>query len=105
VDGTERGWKTFRYITFPLLRNTSISVLLLLFIEAFQAFDEFRNILGGAVSGGTQILARPPLIYLYNVAFLDQNYGRGAAGAFVVAALIVVVSVIQGRLLGFGKRE
>jgi ABC-type sugar transport system permease subunit len=39
VDGAERGWKSFRYITFPLLRNTSISVLLLLFIEAFQAFD------------------------------------------------------------------
>ncbi len=105
VDGAERGWKTFRYITFPMLRNTSISVLLLLFIEAFQAFDEFRNILGGAVSGGTQILARPPLVYLYNVAFQDQNYGRGAAGAFVVAALIVIVTVIQGRILGFGKRD
>jgi len=105
VDGAERGWQTFRYITFPMLRNTSISVLLLLFIEAFQAFDEFRNILGGAVSGGTQILARPPLVYLYNVAFQDQNYGRGAAGAFVVAALIVLVTAVQGRILGFGKRD
>ncbi len=105
VDGAERGWSTFRYITFPMLRNTSISVLLLLFIEAFQAFDEFRNILGGAVSGGTQILARPPLVYLYNVAFQDQNYGRGAAGAFIVAALIVIVTAVQGRILGFGKRE
>ena len=105
VDGAERGWKTFRYITFPMLRNTSVSVLLLLFIEAFQAFDEFRNILGGAVSGGTQILARPPLVYLYNVAFQDQNYGRGAAGAFVVAALIVIITVVQGGILGFGKKE
>lgn len=106
VDGAERGWKTFRYITFPLLRNTSVSVLLLLFIEAFQAFDEFRNIMGGAaVSGGTQILARPPLVYLYNVAFQDQNYGRGAAGAFIIAALIVLVTVAQGRLLGFGQRQ
>lgn len=109
VDGAQRGWKTFRHITFPLLRNTSISVLLLLFIEAFQAFDEFRNILGGSggasISGGTQILARPPLVYLYTVAFQDQNYGRGAAGAFVVAALIVVITVIQGRILGFGRRN
>ena len=104
VDGAERGWKTFRHITFPLLRNTSISVLLLLFIEAFQAFDEFRNILGGSggasISGGTQILARPPLVYLYNVAFQDQNYGRGAAGAFIIAALIVLVTVVQGRITG-----
>lgn len=109
VDGAERGWKTFRYITFPMLRNTSISVMLLLFIEAFQAFDEFRNIMGGAVggggAGGTSILARPPLVYLYNMAFVDQNYGRGAAGAFVVAILIIVVTIVQGRLFGFGKRE
>jgi len=105
VDGARRGWQTFRHITFPMLRNTSVSVLLLLFIEAFQAFDEFRNILATGGASGTQILARPPLIYLYNVAFQDQNYGRGAAGAFVVTVLILGVTIIQGRLFGFGKRE
>src|SRR5262249_24906041 len=26
VDGAQSGWKRFRYITFPLLRNTSVSV-------------------------------------------------------------------------------
>ena len=105
VDGAEHGWKTFRYITFPMLNNTSVSVLLLIFIEAFQAFDEFKNILGGATSSGSQILARPPLIYLYNIAFQDQNYGRGAAGAFVIAVIIVIFTVVQGRILGFGKRQ
>jgi len=106
VDGAERGWKTFRYITFPMLRNTSISVMLLLFIEAFQAFDEFRNILGGSlIAGGTAILARPPLIYLYNVAFVDQNYARRSAGAFIIALLIISVTVIQGKLFGFGRRQ
>ncbi|MEM7738407.1 MAG: sugar ABC transporter permease [Deinococcota bacterium] len=104
VDGAQPGWQIFRNITFPLLRNTSVSVVLLLFIEAFQAFDEFRNILGGATSSGTQILARPPLVYLYNVAFQDQNYGRGAAGAFVIALIIVTVTLIQARLFGFGKQ-
>ena len=104
VDGARPGWQTFRSITLPLLRNTSVSVLLLLFIEAFQAFDEFKNILGGATSSGTQILARPPLIYLYNVAFQDQNYGRGAAGAFTVALIILLVTVLQARLFGFGRK-
>jgi multiple sugar transport system permease protein len=105
VDGARPGRQTFRYITFPMLRNTSVSVILLLFIEAFQAFDEFRNILATGGSSGTQILARPPLVYLYNVAFQDQNYGRGAAGAFVIAALIMLVTIVQGRLFGFGRRE
>ncbi len=105
VDGATKGWQTFRHITFPLLRNTSISVLLLLFIEAFQAFDEFRNILATGGSSGTQILARPPLVYLYNVAFQDQNYGRGAAGAFIVTLLILGVTIIQGKLFGFGGQD
>ena len=104
VDGIRNSWEKFRYITFPLLRNTSISVMLLLFIEAFQAFDEFRNILGGSgPEAGTAILARPPLVYLYNMAFVDQNYGRGSAGAFIIALMIVLVTVLQGRLFGFGR--
>src|SRR5205823_9523942 len=39
VDGASSGWRRFRYITFPLLRNTSIACLILLLIAAFQAFD------------------------------------------------------------------
>lgn len=105
VDGAKSGWTTFRHITLPMLRNTSISVVILLFIEAFQAFDEFRNILGGATATGTQILARPPLIYLYNVAFQDQNYGKGSAGAFVIALIILIVTIVQARLFGFGESD
>jgi multiple sugar transport system permease protein len=106
VDGASPGWATIRHITLPLLRNTSVSILLLTLIAAFQAFDEFYNVLGGtAASSGNQILARPPLVYLYAVALADQDYGRGNAGAFILTALIIVFTVIQGRLFGFGTRE
>jgi multiple sugar transport system permease protein len=101
VDGTKRGWQTFRFITFPLLRNASISVLLLNIIAAFQAFDEFWNIM----SGGNQILARPPLVALYNTALTDQNYGYGSAGAIILTIIIVVFTLIQGRFLGFGRTD
>jgi len=101
VDGAKRGWQTFRHITFPLLRNASISVLLLNVIAAFQAFDEFFNIL----SGGNQILARPPLIYLYNIALNDQNYGYGSAGAVILTLIIIIFTLIQGRFLGFGRSD
>jgi multiple sugar transport system permease protein len=105
VDGARTGWRTFRDITLPMLRNTSIAVLLLNFIAAFQAFDEFFNIFGGtAASAGNQSLARTPLVYLYRVAFTDQNYGRGSAGAFILTALIIVVTLIQGRIFGFGRK-
>jgi multiple sugar transport system permease protein len=103
VDGAQPGWTTFTRITFPLLRNTTIAVLLLNLIAAFQAFDEFYNILGA--KSGNALLARPPLVYLYNLAFTNQNYGTGAAGGFILVGLIIIVTLVQGRLLGFGRAE
>ncbi len=50
VDGARKGWQTFRNITLPMLRNASIAVLLLNIIAAFQAFDEFYNIMSGGNS-------------------------------------------------------
>ncbi|HEU0164228.1 MAG TPA: sugar ABC transporter permease [Thermomicrobiales bacterium] len=105
VDGGKPGWKTFWTITFPLLRNTSIAVLLLNFIAAFQAYDEFVNILSSASGSSMLSLARPPLVYLRQVALDQQDYGRGSAGAFILTAIIIAVTLIQGRLFGFGRRS
>jgi multiple sugar transport system permease protein len=104
VDGAGPGWRTFRHITFPMLRNASIAVVLLNLIAAFQAFDEFYNVLsGGLQSLGNRALARPPLVYLYSVALGDQNFGQGSAGAFVLTALILIVTLIQARIVGWGR--
>jgi multiple sugar transport system permease protein len=104
VDGASTGWTTFRYITFPLLRNTTVAIVLLNLIAAFQAFDEFLNILSGTGSSNIN-LARPPLVYLYGVSIVDQDFGRGSAGAFILAAIIIVITVIQGRIVGFGQGD
>lgn len=101
VDGTESKWALFRYITFPLLRNTSIFVLLVNLVHAFQAFAEFYNILGTTwTAGGLLSLARPPLLYLYQVAMNQQFYGIGTAGAFILVMIIIVVTIIQSKLTG-----
>ena len=44
IDGAV-GWKVLRHITVPQLAATSSAVLLLLLVNAFQAFDEFYNLL------------------------------------------------------------
>jgi multiple sugar transport system permease protein len=98
VDGAKPGWQVFRHITLPLLRPTSISVLLLCLIAAYQAFDEFYNLLGAVE------YARPPLVYLYHLALgSQQNFGLGSAGSLILAAIIAVVTVLQGKILGFGR--
>jgi len=106
VDGADPGWQMLRHITLPQLRNTSISVLLLSLIAAFQAFDEFYSVLGsGGSANGNISLARPPLVYLYSLALSNQDFGRGAAGGFILTGLIVAITLIQGRIVRFGEAD
>ncbi len=97
IDGAQ-GWQVLRHITVPLLRPTSVAVLLLLLINAFQAFDEFYNILSSF--GTYPPYARPPLVYLYYTALgQGQDFGHGSAGALILTAMIALVAVLFGRLL------
>jgi multiple sugar transport system permease protein len=100
IDGAKPGWQTFRYITLPQLRATSTAVILLLLIAAYQAFDEFFNLLSKTTWG------RPPLVELYYTALGEnQDYGAGSAGAVILTVLIIIVTLFQGKLMGFGRGE
>ncbi|GAA4214111.1 carbohydrate ABC transporter permease [Actinocatenispora rupis] len=104
VDGARPGWQVFRYITFPQLRATTVAVLLLNLIAAYQAFDEFYNLMASA--RGYPPFARPPLVYLYFTALgSGQDFGHGSAGAVILALLIGIVTVLQAKLFGFGRKE
>lgn len=97
VDGAV-GWTAFRSITLPLLRPTSVAVLLLLLINAFQAFDEFFNIL--STFAGYPPYARPPLVYLFYTALgQGQDFGHGGAGAVILTLVIALVALAFGRVL------
>ncbi|GAA2996221.1 carbohydrate ABC transporter permease [Actinokineospora diospyrosa] len=99
IDGAAPGWQTFRHITLPGLRGALIAVLTLNLINAYQAFDEFYNILGD--SRGYPPFARPPLVYLYYTSLGPggQDLGRGSAGAVVLALVIALVTLLSGRVL------
>ncbi|MGW5639487.1 carbohydrate ABC transporter permease [Streptomyces sp. NPDC003832] len=100
IDGARPGWQTFRHITLPQLRATSTAVILLLLVAAYQAFDEFFNLLAKTTWG------RPPLVELYYTALGEnQDYGAGSAGAMILTLLICTVTLLQGKLMGFGRGE
>jgi multiple sugar transport system permease protein len=100
IDGAKPGWQTFWHITLPQLRATSTAVILLLLIAAYQAFDEFFNLLSKATWG------QPPLVELYHTALGEnQDYGRGSAGALILTVLICAVTLLQGKFLGFGRGD
>ncbi|MGW0707061.1 carbohydrate ABC transporter permease [Streptomyces sp. NPDC002643] len=100
IDGAKPGWQTFWHITLPQLRATSTAVILLLLVAAYQAFDEFFNLLSKTTWG------RPPLMELYYKALGEsQDYGAGSAGALILTVLICLVTLLQGKFMGFGRGE
>ena len=101
LDGAG-AWRRFVSITFPLLRPTSVAVAMLLLFNAFQAFDEFYNMLNTV--GGYPPYARPPLVYLYLISFGGgmQDLGIGSAGTMILTLVILVFSFLQNRLLSIG---
>jgi multiple sugar transport system permease protein len=44
-------------------------------------------------------------VYLYYTAQGNQDFGHGTAGAVILALLIMIVTVAQGRIFGFGRAE
>lgn len=102
IDGAV-GWKVFRYITFPQLRATSLAVVLLLLISAFQSFDEFYNTLISV--GGYPPFARPPLVYLYLISLGGgtQDLGLGSAGTIILTLVIAVVGLAQLKITSRGN--
>ena len=94
-----------RHITLPQLRATSVAVMLLLVIGAFQAFDEFYNTL---ISVGTYPpFARPPLVYLYLISLGQgsQDLGLGSAGTVILTLVVAIVGLIQVKAFGFGDQR
>ena len=107
IDGAKPGWQTFWHVTFPQLRASSVAVVLLLLINAYQAFDEFINVLADNSNNAYPPYARPPLVYLYYTSLGSggQDLGHGSAGAIILALIIAIVTVLQSRFLRLGRRE
>jgi arabinosaccharide transport system permease protein len=100
IDGAS-AWRVFRSITLPLIEPTILFVVVLSVIGGFQVFVEPLLLWSGGNSprdGGLTVA-----LLIYKTAFTSFDFGQAAAIGIVLAAIIVVVSVVQFRLLG-GRR-
>jgi multiple sugar transport system permease protein len=89
VDGSA-GWQRFWNITLPLLRPIIAVTLILRTTFAFMVFDEILAITQGGPGNDTWVAAW----YSYRVSFQPPfNVGLGAASAYVLALILVVVAV------------
>jgi multiple sugar transport system permease protein len=100
IDGAG-AWRTFRKVTFPLLKPGHFFVAVVSIIGALQMFDQ--SFLIGGSSGGPNYATMSVVLYLYNQAFYATKFGYAATVGIVLFAFIFTVTLIQ-RLL-FGKAE
>jgi multiple sugar transport system permease protein len=90
MDGAS-GWQRFWRITLPQLRPTLFTVLTLGLIGTWQVFDQIYT----GTQGGPQKTTLTPAYLSYTSAFGEQEWGRGAAIAFVLFVIIVALTILQ----------
>jgi multiple sugar transport system permease protein len=98
VDGAS-GLKHFWFITLPLLRRPLMLVTILQVISSFQVFGQIDVMTKGGPGGQTRSL----VYYIFERSFKDYQLGYGSAMAFLLFAVLFVLSITQLRL--FSREE
>lgn len=88
-------WRTFRYITLPMLRPVIVVCVVIRAIDAFRTFDIVWTISAGGPARSTEVFS----LYAYVEAFQFLNFGRGSAAAVVGALIIIVFAMVLYRIL------
>lgn len=90
VDGATR-WQSFKAVTLPHLRPTTLLVVTLGVIGTWQVFDQVFLM----TSGGPSKTSLTPAYLSYSYAFESQDWGVAAAMAFVLFLIIIVLTSLQ----------
>ena len=94
MDGAN-AWQRFWHLTLPMLRPTLFTVLTLGLIGTWQVFDQIYT----GTQGGPAKTTLTPAYLSFEASFIDQRWGQGAAIAFILFAIIVVLTLAQRALL------
>ena len=95
IDGVG-SFQKFVYITFPLLRNTSVFVILTATLSSFQVFDQVRIMTRGGPASATDVAA----YHIFHTAFELGDIGYACAMAFILLLVLGILSILQAVLAG-----
>ncbi|RCJ35431.1 sugar ABC transporter permease [Nostoc minutum NIES-26] len=100
LDGANE-WQKFIYITIPILKPVTFFVVAIGVIGTFQLFDQSYIFSGG--TGGPNNATLTVVLLIYQAVFRNLQMGYAAAIAFLLAAVIITITLIQQRFFG-GER-
>jgi multiple sugar transport system permease protein len=98
VDGASR-WAQLRYVTIPMLRPTTLFLLVIGIIGSFQVFTQIFVMTSGGPVGRTTTV----VYFIYTAAFKFYEFGYASTLAFGLLALLLVFTAIQLHLYRKGE--
>ncbi|MYU34142.1 ABC transporter permease subunit [Streptomyces sp. SID8358] len=90
LDGAG-AWKRLAHITLPLLRRTTVLVVVLQVLASLKIFDQVYIMTGGGPDDST----RPILQYVYQQGFTGYRIGYASAVSYIFFALVLTVSLVR----------
>lgn len=100
IDGAGT-WACFRYITLPLLKPTTLLVVVMNVIVAMKVFAVPMIMTGGGPADSTRVLP----LFIYQTAFEFFDMGRAAAMSVFLFVAVMLFSFIQVRMFTRGEEQ
>jgi ABC-type sugar transport system permease subunit len=94
IDGANR-WQSFRHVTLPLLKPTTVFVMVTTLIGAFQAFNLQYVMTDGGPNGSTTTMA----LLVYKNGFQYFKMGQAAAISVFMFLIIITITILQVRIM------
>ncbi|WP_424932376.1 carbohydrate ABC transporter permease [Amaricoccus macauensis] len=93
IEGASK-WQTFRYVTWPGLRNTAILVLIVITMQSFAVFAQIDVMTNGGPLDSTQTLVFQTVERGYG----KQDISGGATISVILFLMVLMISALQGYL-------
>jgi N,N'-diacetylchitobiose transport system permease protein len=94
IDGAG-AWRTFRNVTFPMLKPMFLILASLSTIWDFRVFTQVWFLTKGGPDRGTNTVG----VYSYITAFSTNKYGRASAMAVLLVVMLLIVTALYIRNL------
>lgn len=98
IDGAG-SWACFRHITLPLLKPTTLLVIVMNVIVAMKVFAVPMIMTGGGPADSTRVLP----LFIYQTAFEFFDMGRAAAMSVFLFVGVMLFSFVQVRIFTRGE--
>ena len=90
IEGSKK-WQTFRYVTWPGLRNTAVLILIVITMQAFALFAQIDVMTQGGPLDSTQVLVFQAVERGYG----KQDISGGSTISVILFVIVLCISLIQ----------